>query len=164
MVVVGGIYSPNRYSSCCCRWAHWTLRWCTRHSIVHCPVSAMLVDRWVWSYWPLKSSVLLWHRTVRCVLTLQTDFCTTDCPIGAKLTFAPFSHRTVRWYTRLGLETSRAEPGSARLGSARWNSEPSQARLGHFVSSVMRLDSARYRLASRLSSAREPVHSSTQQQ
>jgi hypothetical protein len=54
---------------------------------------------------------------------------------------------------RLGLETSRAKPGSARLGETRWNSEPSQARLGHFASSVMRLGSAR-----------EPVHSSTQQQ
>jgi hypothetical protein len=62
-------------------------------------------------------------------------------------------------HVHLGLETSRAE-----LGSARWNSEPSQARLGHFASSVMRLGSARYRLASRLGSAREPVHSSTQQQ
>jgi hypothetical protein len=40
----------------------------------------------------------------------------------------------------VGLETSRAE--------ARWNSEPSQARLGHLASSVMRLGSARYRLAS----------------
>jgi hypothetical protein len=60
----------------------------------------------------------------------------------------------------VGLETSRVEPGSARLGEARWNSEPSQARLGHFASSVMRLGSARYRLASQLGSAREPVHSS----
>jgi hypothetical protein len=42
----------------------------------------------------------------------------------------------------------RAEPGSAWLGEARWNSEPSQARLGHFASSMMRLGSARYRLAS----------------
>jgi hypothetical protein len=53
----------------------------------------------------------------------------------------------------LGLETSRAEPGSARLGEARWKSEPSQARLGHLASSV-----------TRLGSAHEPVHSSTQQQ
>jgi hypothetical protein len=50
--------------------------------------------------------------------------------------------------TLLGLETSRAEPGSAWLGEARWNSEPSQARLGHLASSVTRLGSARYRLAS----------------
>ena len=48
---------------------------------------------------------------------------------------------------QVGLETSRAEPGSTRLGEARWNSEPSQARLGHLASSVMRLGSARYRLA-----------------
>jgi hypothetical protein len=63
-------------------------------------------------------------------------------------------------------DTSRAgnEPSRAWLGSARWNSEPSQARLGHLTSSVTRLGSARYRLASRLGSAREHVHSSTQQQ
>jgi hypothetical protein len=46
MVVVGGIYSPNHYSSRCCRWAHRTVRWCTEHDIVHCTVCATLVDRW----------------------------------------------------------------------------------------------------------------------
>jgi hypothetical protein len=46
MVVVGGIYSPNHYSGRCCRWVHQTVRWRTRHSIVHCPVSAMSADRW----------------------------------------------------------------------------------------------------------------------
>ena len=49
---------------------------------------------------------------------------------------------------RLGLETSRAEPGSARLGAARHMSEPSQARLGLRTSWPMRLGSARMRLAS----------------
>jgi hypothetical protein len=29
-----------------CRWAHWTVRWCTGHSIVHCPVRATSADRW----------------------------------------------------------------------------------------------------------------------
>jgi|SRR5688572_22801225 hypothetical protein len=56
MVVVGGIYSPNHYSS---RWltalsmgtpdspvVHRTVRWCTGHSIVHCLVSATPADRW----------------------------------------------------------------------------------------------------------------------
>ena len=55
----------------------------------------------------------------------------------------------------LGLETSRAEPGSARLGAARHMSEPSQARLGLRTSWPMRLGSARMRLASRLEPARE---------
>jgi hypothetical protein len=56
----------------------------------------------------------------------------------------------------LGLETSRAEPGSARLALARSSSEPSLARLGNFTSWWKRLGSARYRLASRLEPAREP--------
>jgi hypothetical protein len=30
----------------CCRWAHWTVRWCTRHCTIHYPVSATSVDRW----------------------------------------------------------------------------------------------------------------------
>jgi len=60
----------------------------------------------------------------------------------------------------LGLETSRAEPGSARLGAARWVDEPSLARLGPLASSFSRLGSARRRLASQLEPAREPGHSS----
>jgi hypothetical protein len=46
MVVVGGIYSPNHYSSRCCRWAHRTLRCCIGHGTVHCPVHATSTDRW----------------------------------------------------------------------------------------------------------------------
>jgi hypothetical protein len=46
MVVVGGIYSPNHYSNRCYRWAHRTVRWCTGHGTVHCPVRAMSTDRW----------------------------------------------------------------------------------------------------------------------
>jgi hypothetical protein len=46
MVVVGGIYSPNHYPSCCCWWAHRTVRLCTGHSIIHCPVGAMSADHW----------------------------------------------------------------------------------------------------------------------
>jgi len=57
---------------------------------------------------------------------------------------------------QLGLETSRAEPGSARLALARSSSEPSLPRLGNFTSWWKRLGSARYRLASRLEPAREP--------
>jgi hypothetical protein len=62
----------------CCRWAHWTVRWCTRYSTVHCPVSATSVDRWglelltVEVFCPLAASdSLVAHRTVQCVLTLQ---------------------------------------------------------------------------------------------
>jgi hypothetical protein len=29
-----------------CRWAHRTVRWCTGHSTVHCPVHATSADRW----------------------------------------------------------------------------------------------------------------------
>jgi hypothetical protein len=29
-----------------CRWAHQTVRWCTRHSTVHCPMCATSADRW----------------------------------------------------------------------------------------------------------------------
>jgi hypothetical protein len=46
MVLVGGIYSPNHYYSHCCRWAHRTVRWCTRHDTVHCPVRTTAADRW----------------------------------------------------------------------------------------------------------------------
>jgi hypothetical protein len=46
MVVVGGIYSPNNYSSRCCRWENRTVRWCTRHGTVHCPVRAASADCW----------------------------------------------------------------------------------------------------------------------
>jgi hypothetical protein len=62
------------------------------------------------------------------------------------------------WYTeaKVGLETSRAELGSARLGAARWLTELGSARLAHFTSWGGRLGSARRWLASRLGSAREP--------
>jgi hypothetical protein len=39
MVVVGGIYSPNHYSSCCCRWH-------TGHGTIHCLVHATSADHW----------------------------------------------------------------------------------------------------------------------
>jgi hypothetical protein len=46
MMVVGGIYSPNHYSSRCYRWAHRTVWWCTGHCTVHCPVCATSADLW----------------------------------------------------------------------------------------------------------------------
>jgi hypothetical protein len=39
MVVVGGIYSPNHYSSCCCRWH-------TGHGTIQCPVRAASAACW----------------------------------------------------------------------------------------------------------------------
>jgi hypothetical protein len=30
----------------CCRWAHWTVRWCIGQGIVHCPVRATSTRRW----------------------------------------------------------------------------------------------------------------------
>jgi hypothetical protein len=39
MEVVGGIYSPNHYSSRCCRWR-------TGQDNVHCPVRATSAHRW----------------------------------------------------------------------------------------------------------------------
>jgi hypothetical protein len=56
----------------------------------------------------------------------------------------------------VGLETSRAELGSARLGAARCLNELGSARLVHSTSWRKRLGSARPWLASRLGSAREP--------
>jgi hypothetical protein len=114
MVVVGGIYSPNHYSSRCCRWAHWTVRWCTGHSTVHCPVSATSADHWglelltVEVLCPLVApDNLMAHRIVRCILTLQTDLWLLRCRLPvvsavdrwAKLIVAPLSHRIVRWCT-----------------------------------------------------------------
>jgi hypothetical protein len=69
---------------------------------------------------------------------------------------------------RLPAQRSAAQSAGDAWPAPRAGNEPSQARLGsvrlgHLASSVMRLGSARYRLASRLGSAREPVHSSTQQ-
>jgi hypothetical protein len=65
MVMVGGIYSPNHYSSRCCRWAHRTVRWCTGHDIVHYPVPATSAKRWGLEWLIIEVFVLLRHWTVR---------------------------------------------------------------------------------------------------
>jgi hypothetical protein len=105
---LGGIYSPNHYSSRCCRWAHWTVRWCTGHCTVHCPVRATSADRWgldlltIEAFCPLAApDSLVAHRTDRCVLT--SDFCCADCAAVStidrweKLIIASLAHQTVRW-------------------------------------------------------------------
>jgi hypothetical protein len=105
MVVVGGIYSPNHYSSRCCRWAHRTVRWCTGHSTVHCPVSATSADRWGLELLIVEVFYLLVtpDSPVRlviadCLLTSSTTDCARSRAVDrwAKLTIAPLSHRTVR--------------------------------------------------------------------
>jgi hypothetical protein len=57
----------------------------------------------------------------------------------------------------VGVETSRAEPRAARLGTARGCNEPSLARLDYLTSLRNWLGSARRRLASWLEPAREPA-------
>jgi hypothetical protein len=105
MVVVGGIYSPNHYSSHCCRWAHQIVRWCTGHDTVHCLVRATLADRCglerltVEVLCPLAAP----DSSVRSDFALLTsDFCSVHCIVvsavdhWAQLTVAPLAHRTVR--------------------------------------------------------------------
>jgi hypothetical protein len=74
----------------CCRWAHRTVRCCTGHYTVHCPVHATSADRWglelstVEVLCPLAApDSPMAHRKVRCVLTLQTDsdFWRSDCSV-----------------------------------------------------------------------------------
>jgi hypothetical protein len=78
MVVVGGIYSLNHYSRRCCRWAYQTVRWCTGHDIVHCPVPATSEDCWGLEWLTVEVPCPLAapdspvaHQIVWCVLTLQ---------------------------------------------------------------------------------------------
>jgi hypothetical protein len=58
---------------------------------------------------------------------------------------------------RIGVETSQAELGSARLVAARSRNELGSARLAHPASSEKRLGSARSRLASRLAEPTSPT-------
>jgi hypothetical protein len=62
----------------CCRWAHRTVWWCTRHSTVHYPVSATSADRWILELLTIEVLCPLAapdspvaHWTVPCILTLQ---------------------------------------------------------------------------------------------
>jgi hypothetical protein len=105
---LGGIYSPNHYSSRCCRCAHRTVRWCTGHSTVHCTVSATLADRWGLERLTVEVLCLLAapdSPVYPDIWRLISDFCAADCVAvsvvdrWAKLTVAPLSHRTVRWHT-----------------------------------------------------------------
>jgi hypothetical protein len=59
MELVGGIYSlqplPSRWLSM----AHRTVRWCTRHGTVHCPVPATSADRCGLERWTVEVLCLL---------------------------------------------------------------------------------------------------------
>jgi hypothetical protein len=82
MEVVGGIYSPNHYSSCCCRWAHRTVQWCTGHYIVHCPMRAMSADHWGLERLSVEdlSPLAAPDSPVRSDFTaLTSDFCIVHC-------------------------------------------------------------------------------------
>jgi hypothetical protein len=119
MEVVGGVYSPNHYSTRCCRWAHRIVQWCTGHGTVQCPVHALSANRWglelptveVLCPLPALDSPVA-HRTFRCVLTLQTDFWLLHwsvftvqrsrplgevdrCSVGSLDSLV--AHRTVQW-------------------------------------------------------------------
>jgi hypothetical protein len=97
--------------------------------IVRCVPRQPIVG--VWSCWPLKSSVLLRHRTVWCVVILQSDFwlllCWLRCsqhsrPLGevdrcsVVAPDSPVAHRTVRWIIA---DEHRENPRAASSQSAR---------------------------------------------
>jgi hypothetical protein len=103
-----GIYSPNHYSSHCCRWARRTVWWCTEHDTIQCPVRATSVDCWglerltvevlcplaapdspVRSDFAALTSDL---RTVHCSSDIAVDHC-------AQLVVAPLAHRTCLVHT-----------------------------------------------------------------
>jgi hypothetical protein len=86
----------------CCRRAHRTVRWCTRHNTIHCPVRATPVDRWVLEL--LTIEFLCPLATPDSPVTsdfevLTSDFYTVHCSVDrcAKLTVALLAHRTVWW-------------------------------------------------------------------
>jgi hypothetical protein len=97
-----GIYSPNHYSSRCCRWAHRTVRCVPRQPTVG-----------VWNDWPLKSFVLLRHQTVwwhtgqsGALWLCTSDFWLLHCslflrqrsrPLG-EVDHWPLAHRKVRQF------------------------------------------------------------------
>jgi hypothetical protein len=85
MEVIGGIYSPNHYSSRCCRWR-------TGQGIVQCPVPATPADRWGLERLTVEVFCLLAapDSPVRSdFATLTSDFCTvrfllfTQSTVGA---------------------------------------------------------------------------------
>jgi hypothetical protein len=124
MVVVGGIYSPNHYPSRCCRWAYRTVRWCTEHGTVHCPVRATPADRWGLEWLTIEvicplvaSDSPVAHRTVWCVLTLHFRLllCSLYCrqcsrPLGAVDRCSAGSPDSPVNYSRVTMRKTRERP------------------------------------------------------
>jgi hypothetical protein len=94
MVVVGGIYSPNHYSS---RWMGLlsTSAPDTALFIVRCLPRQLIVR--IRSSWPLNSPVLVAHQTVRCNLTSLTVFDLLTLQTVA-VDRCSWAHQTVRWF------------------------------------------------------------------
>jgi hypothetical protein len=108
MVVVGGIYSPNHYSSRCCQRAHRIAQWCTENCTVRYPVPAMSAVRW--GLERLTIEVLCPLATpdspvrsdfVALTSDLRTVHCSSDFAVDrwAQLTVAPLAHRTCPVHT-----------------------------------------------------------------
>jgi hypothetical protein len=140
MVVVGGIYSPNHYSSRYCRWAHRIVRWCTGHSAVQYPVRAMSADHWGLDRLtvevlcplaapdsPMAHRTIRWHTGQSDAFWLgSSDFRLLHCSLFlrqrsrplANLIVAPLAHRTVRWFlVELLWENPRA---ASSWGASTW--------------------------------------------
>jgi hypothetical protein len=102
MVMVGGIYSPNHYSSPLLSMAHRTVQWCTGHDTVQCPVPATSVGRWGLERLPIEALCPL-VAPGRCVLTseLRTIHCSSGIAVDrwAQLTVALLAHRTCLVHT-----------------------------------------------------------------
>jgi hypothetical protein len=114
------VLHPNHYSSRCCRWRTGQSGGAPDRAVftVRCVPRQHTVE--VWSGWPLKYSVLMLHRTVRCVLTsllwlltcaLFTFTVHHSRPL-AQLTVASLAHRTVRWII---VERLQGKPESGQL-------------------------------------------------
>jgi hypothetical protein len=104
MEVVGVFIASNQFLAVgwvCCRWAHWTVRWCTELGNVHYPVRATWARHWglerltIGTLCPFAApdmSGVFWLRS------LTSDFCTVR--------FSLFMHQTCP--DRLG-----AQPGAS---------------------------------------------------
>jgi hypothetical protein len=92
----GGVFIASNHflvvGCFCCRWAHRTVRWCTRQGIVHCLVHAISAHRWGLEWLtigvlcpvvapdspvpyrtcPVRSDFTAWHLTLHCTLLLST--------------------------------------------------------------------------------------------
>jgi hypothetical protein len=89
----------------CCRRAHRTVRWCTGHGTVHCPVCATSAARWGFERLTIEvicplatpnSPVCSDFAALTSDLRTVCFYCSHSRPL-AHLTVAPLAHRTVRW-------------------------------------------------------------------